>query len=57
MMTRQEWLTKQHRELDARITELENQRERIRSAEHKAVLVDMKKQRLLIKEELEGISS
>jgi uncharacterized protein YdcH (DUF465 family) len=56
-MTRQEWLIKQHRELDARITELENQRERIRNAEHKAVLVDMKKQRLLIKEELEGISS
>jgi uncharacterized protein YdcH (DUF465 family) len=56
-MTRNDWLIKKHRELDAQITELENQRERIRTAEHKAVLVDLKKQRLALKQELEGISS
>lgn len=55
-MTRQEWLLKRHREVDAQIAELENQRERIRSAEHKAVLTDLKKQRLALREELEGIS-
>lgn len=51
-MTRLEWLKKRHRELDEQVNELENQRNFIRSAEHKAMLVDLKKQRLSIKTEM-----
>ena len=56
-MTRQEWLVKRHRELDAQIAELEHQRELIRAPEHKAVLTNLKKQRPALKEELTGISA
>lgn len=52
-MTRVEWLKKKHTELDKTVQELENQRSIIRSAEHKAVLQDLKKQKLAIKTELE----
>jgi len=51
-MTRIEWLSKRHRELDVQVTELEQEREHIRSAEHKALLVDLKKQRLAVKTEM-----
>jgi uncharacterized protein YdcH (DUF465 family) len=51
-MTRLDWLRKKHRELDAAVEELESQRSVIRSAEHKAVLVDLKKQRLAIRTEM-----
>ncbi len=51
-MTRIEWLTKRHRELDAQVVQLEAEREHNRSAEHKALLVDLKKQRLAVKTEL-----
>ena len=51
-MTRSEWLTKQHLVISARIDELEAERKTNRSAEHKALLVELKKQRLRLKEEL-----
>jgi uncharacterized protein YdcH (DUF465 family) len=51
-MTRLEWLKKRHKELDYQVSELEQQREVIRSAEHKAMLVDLKKQRLAVKTEM-----
>jgi uncharacterized protein YdcH (DUF465 family) len=51
-MTRIEWLNKKHRELDDQVTRLEAEREHNRSAEHKALLVDVKKQRLAIKTEM-----
>jgi uncharacterized protein YdcH (DUF465 family) len=51
-MTRSEWLTKRHRELDAQVEQLEVERKHNRSAEHKALLVDLKKQRLALKTEL-----
>lgn len=52
-MTRIEWLQKKHSEIDATVQALENQRNKIRSAEHKAALQDLKKQKLAIKTELE----
>lgn len=52
-MTRVEWLKKKHSEVDKTIQELEDQRKVIRSAEHKATLVDLKKMKLAIKTELE----
>lgn len=52
-MTRIEWLKKKHNEIDATVQTLEAQRNKIRSAEHKAVLQDLKKQKLAIKTELE----
>jgi uncharacterized protein YdcH (DUF465 family) len=51
-MTRLEWLARRHRELDEQVSELERERERIRSAEHKALLVNLKKQRLAVRTEL-----
>lgn len=51
-MTRVEWLKNKHTEIDKTIQDLENQRNVIRSAEHKAVLQDWKKQKLAIKTEL-----
>lgn len=50
-MNRLDWLVNKHAELSKQITELEKQREVNRSPEHKALLTDLKKQRLLIKEE------
>ena len=50
-MKRLDWLDSKHKELSAQILELEKEREVNRSAEHKALLVDLKKQRLLVKEE------
>lgn len=52
-MTRIEWLKKKHSEIDANVQALETQRNKIRSSEHKAVLQDLKKQKLAIKTELE----
>lgn len=51
-MTRIEWLAKRHRELDAQVAQLEAEREHNRSAEHKALLQDLKKQRLAAKTEM-----
>ena len=56
-MTRLEWLKKRHKELDYQVSELEQQREVIRSAEHKAMLVDLKKQRLAVKTEMLELSN
>jgi uncharacterized protein YdcH (DUF465 family) len=53
-MTRLEWLAKRHRELDEQVTEIEQERNFIRSAEHKALLLDLKKQRLAVRTELEA---
>ena len=55
-MTRLDWLKKKHKELDTSIVALENQRTVIRSAEHKATLLDLKKQKLAVKTELEELS-
>lgn len=61
-MTRKEWLQNKHRELDQHVTQLEQERVWNRSAEHKALLVDIKKQRLAVKTEIleleasEGVS-
>jgi uncharacterized protein YdcH (DUF465 family) len=52
-MTRIDWLKKKHSEIDANVQALEHQRSKIRSPEHKAVLQDLKKQKLAIKTELE----
>lgn len=54
-MTRAEWLLKKHSELDLQIQQLELERKHIRSTEHKALLVDLKKQKLAIKTELHSI--
>lgn len=51
-MTRLEWLEKRHREIDEKVTQLEAEREHTRSQEHKNLLVDLKKQRLAVKEEI-----
>lgn len=50
-MTRLEWLKKRHADLKAQIDVLEKQRETDRSPEHKAMLQDLKKQKLAVKEE------
>jgi len=52
-MTRSEWLNNKHRELDNTITTLENQRDVLWSDRHRATLQDLKKQKLVIKTELE----
>jgi uncharacterized protein YdcH (DUF465 family) len=52
-MTRSEWLSNKHRELDNTITTLENQRDVLWSDRHRATLQDLKKQKLVIKTELE----
>jgi uncharacterized protein YdcH (DUF465 family) len=51
-MTRKQWLIKKHRELDEQVTSLEQERTTNRGSEHKALLVDLKKQRLAVKTEL-----
>lgn len=56
-MTRIEWLNKRHRELDAQVVQLEAEREHNRSAEHKALLVAVKKQRLAVKTEMEELKA
>jgi uncharacterized protein YdcH (DUF465 family) len=52
-MTRNEWLSNKHRELDDTITTLENQRDVLWSDRHRATLQYLKKQKLVIKTELE----
>jgi len=52
-MNRIDWLKKKHTEIDKTVQDLESQRDVIRSAEHKAVLQDLKKQKLAVKTELE----
>jgi uncharacterized protein YdcH (DUF465 family) len=52
-MTRTEWLTDKHRELDSTITTLEGQKYTLWSDKHRAMLQDLKKQKLVIKTELE----
>jgi uncharacterized protein YdcH (DUF465 family) len=52
-MTRNEWLSNKHRELDDTITTLENQIDVLWSDRHRATLQDLKKQKLVIKTELE----
>jgi len=52
-MTRSEWLSNKHRELDNTITTLESQRDVLWSDRHRATLQDLKKQKLVIKTELE----
>lgn len=52
-MNRIDWLKKKHAEIDKIVQDLEDQRITIRSMEHKAVLQDLKKQKLAIKTELE----
>ena len=51
-MTRIEWLEKEHQKLDLQIQELENQRQIIRSFEHKALLKSLKAKKLSIKTEI-----
>lgn len=55
-MTRLEWLEAKHRDLDKRVTELENQRELERSFTHKTLLIDLKKQRLQVMTEISTLS-
>jgi uncharacterized protein YdcH (DUF465 family) len=52
-MRRIEWLHKQHSVLAKQVDEIESQRQNDRSAELKALLVSLKKQKLAIKTELE----
>lgn len=52
-MTRVEWLTKKHNDLHKQVDYLEQERTSNRSAEHKALLRELKKQKLQIKTELE----
>ena len=52
-MTRAEWLSKRHRELDTTIATLEEQKDVLWSDRHRATLQDLKKQKLVIKTELE----
>jgi uncharacterized protein YdcH (DUF465 family) len=56
-MTRKQWLEKRHKELDVLAYQLESEREIDRSAEHKALLVATKKQRLAVKTELEKLKA
>lgn len=56
-MTRKQWLEKRHKELDVLSHQLESEREHERSAEHKALLVATKKQRLAVKTELEKLKA
>ena len=56
-MKRVEWLTNKHRELDALVTSIEDERKHIRSADHKALLVHLKKERLKVKTELTQLQS
>ena len=55
-MDRATWLRKKATELDSLISTIEDQRSHERSFEHKATLVDLKKQRLAIKTELEELT-
>jgi uncharacterized protein YdcH (DUF465 family) len=51
-MTRKEWLSKKHRELDYQVSQLEAERNLNRDVVHKALLVDLKKQRLAVRTEI-----
>jgi hypothetical protein len=51
-MTRKEWLSKKHRELDYQVSQLEVERNLNRDVVHKALLVDLKKQRLAVRTEI-----
>ena len=51
-MTRKEWLSKKHRELDYQLSQLEAERNLNRDVVHKALLVDLKKQRLAVRTEI-----
>jgi len=51
-MTRAEWLQKKHKELEAVVAQLENERSTNRSSEHKALLQLKKKEKLAVKTEL-----
>lgn len=48
-------LTKRHKNLSDRINELEKQRKWNRTFNHKSELVDLKKEKLRIKEKIKGI--
>lgn len=52
-MTRTEWLSNKHRELDSTIITLESQSSTLWSDKHRALVQDLKKQKLFIKTELE----
>lgn len=51
-MTRKEWLSKKHRELDYQVSQLEAERSLNRDVVHKSLLVDLKKQRLAVRTEI-----
>jgi len=51
-MTRIEWLKSKHTELDNRINILEQERNITRDFNHKALVIDLKKQKLAIKTEI-----
>jgi uncharacterized protein YdcH (DUF465 family) len=51
-MTRKEWLSKKHRELDYQVSQLEAERNLNRDVVHKSLLVDLKKQRLAVRTEI-----
>jgi uncharacterized protein YdcH (DUF465 family) len=55
-MTRQEWLLKRHVELDNQIKSLEAEREVTRNFNHKSLLIQLKKQKLMLKTELNLLS-
>jgi uncharacterized protein YdcH (DUF465 family) len=56
-MTRVEWLTKKHSELEAIVAQLEAERLHNRSADHKALLQFKKKEKLNVKSELNALLS
>lgn len=56
-MTRIEWLTKKHHELEAQVESLEHEREHNRDFDHKTLLQDLKKQKLAVKTELNQLQS
>jgi uncharacterized protein YdcH (DUF465 family) len=50
-------LTKRHKNLSDKINELEKQRKWNRTFNHKSELVDLKKEKLKIKEKIKGIKN
>lgn len=53
-MTRLEWLTKKHRELDVTISEYQN---KVIDPDIEKLIRDLKRQKLLIKDEIAYLSS
>lgn len=51
-MTRLDWLKTRHALLEREIAQLETERNRIRSYDHKSLLTMKKKEKLLVKTEL-----